>query len=154
MEEIELRAQSETVTALAFSPHKEVLASGDSGGKLIIWDGYPLKPQAKALASKSGVNSISFEPGGQWFATGCEDHTIQLWDLNGKKIRSIEVNEHPVKSVAIHPGGMILASGGGTRRNGELRIWATDTGKMLAELEVTTGTIRAMGFTPDGKSIV
>jgi WD40 repeat protein len=70
---------------------------------------------------KEMVYSIAFSPDGKILASGCEDGTIQLWEvITGKKLLQIEGGGGHVLSVSFSPAGRLLASG---HANSTILIW-------------------------------
>ena len=58
------------------------------------------------------VNSVAFNPNGSLLASGSNDKTIKLWNLETKtKIATLKGHDHWVNSVAFNPNGTLLASG-------------------------------------------
>jgi WD40 repeat protein len=55
-----------------------------------------------------------------------------------------------VRAVALSPDGKLLASGGRGRRGNELTLWDTTTGKEVATLTDSSGSLDALAFSPDG----
>ena len=58
-----------------------------------------------------------------------------------------------VLSVTVSPDGKTLASGGGTTRERELKLWDIATGKATAALKGHTVEVRSVAFSPDGKTL-
>src|SRR4051812_7089900 len=58
-----------------------------------------------------------------------------------------------VLSVAVSPDGKTLASGGGTTRERELKLWDMATGKATAALKGHTVEVRSVAFSPDCKTL-
>lgn len=52
--------------------------------------------------------------------------------------------------VAISPGARWIAAGGG---DGSLTIWHGDSGELAARLEVGTGVVKSVAFSPDGERL-
>jgi WD40 repeat protein len=72
------------VLSVAFSPDRKTLAS--SGGwqdyTVRLWDVAGQK-QIGLLQGHTGVvYSVAFSPGGKWLASGSDDGTILLWEVN------------------------------------------------------------------------
>jgi WD40 repeat protein len=68
-------------TAAAFSPHGQILATGNADGTVRLWD-VTAHRQITALTRPAGaVNSVAFSPDGKTLATGNADHTVRLWDV-------------------------------------------------------------------------
>ena len=62
-----------------------------------------------------------------------------------------------VAAVAFSPDNKILASGGGTTEgffpHGEIKLWNTTNGTLIAELKGHRGLVDAIAFSPDGKLV-
>jgi WD40 repeat protein len=90
-----LQGHTGQVLSVAFSPDGKLLASTSSDRTIKLWnlekiDGadqaidrdLPLEAECLTLQGHSkGVQSIAFSPEGQILATGSEDETIKLWDV-------------------------------------------------------------------------
>jgi WD40 repeat protein len=69
---------------------------------------------------------VSFSPDGKTLATGSEDKTIKLWNLEKEKendIRTLRGHTDIVLSVSFSPDGKTLASGSGDRT---VKLWNLD----------------------------
>jgi WD40 repeat protein/serine/threonine protein kinase len=79
--EIVQRLTAEQVTALAFSPDGQRLASGSLDGDLTLWE----TQTGRRLATLSGplgqVQDLAFAPDGTRLATTSSDGTVRLWDV-------------------------------------------------------------------------
>ncbi|KAI0690233.1 WD40 repeat-like protein [Cerioporus squamosus] len=110
------------VSALAFSPDGALLASGDSSGKIVLYDVRERKTVTTRWSFHSGrVNSLAWTADGQHCASGSLDTHVYVWSV-----------AKPMKNIAIKnagPGGVNavfwlkdgeLASAGA---DGCVRLW-------------------------------
>jgi WD40 repeat protein len=121
-QEICILKRSGTVTSLTFSPDGQLLANSNAGNTIKIWqlnsgeELFTLKTHpAKFNSTKrhtAKVNSVAFSPDGQTLASGSDDKTIKIWQLNtGKVICTLKEHLAPIQSIAFSPDGQTLVSG-------------------------------------------
>ncbi|MCS7272016.1 MAG: WD40 repeat domain-containing protein, partial [Gemmataceae bacterium] len=98
------------------------------------------------------VTAVAFSPDGQRLATGSYGR-VTLWDLN--TVRPVWMNTHVlgmVHDVKFSPDGQTLAVAGGQPSvRGEVRLLATDTGRLLRTLGGHRDAVAAVAFSPDGR---
>jgi WD40 repeat protein len=76
----ELKSANGFFSAVSFSPDGRTLATGTSGGTMIMWDVQSGKITRELPAHSAGVTSLSFSPNGRYVATASRDKTVCLWD--------------------------------------------------------------------------
>lgn len=104
---------------------------------------------------KDWVNSIALSPDGHTLASGGEDKTVKLWNINtGQEIRTLKKgwwykgHDAPVRTVAFSPDGQTLASGSD---DNTIKLWEVSTGKIRRILHGEGYWVRTVAFSPDGK---
>ena len=97
------------------------------------------------------VWSVAFSPNGQTLASGSQDRTIRLWDLNnGNLKRTLTGHRDAVNSIAFSPDGRTLASGSW---DGTIRLWNPNNGNLKRTLTGHTDGISSVAFSPDGQTL-
>jgi WD40 repeat protein len=108
---------------------------------------------SKVLKGHSGdVNTVAFSPDGQQLASGSNDHSVKLWDINtGKEISTFTDAQDDILTVAFHPDGHLLAAGGNEQT---IQLWDLNTKEKTGTLVGHQGIIHSIAFSPDGQTLV
>jgi small GTP-binding protein len=84
----------------------------------------PLTVLERTLTGHKGVswiNSVAVSPDGAWAASGAEDNTVRIWDLETGDCRAtLKGHREDVRRVSISPDGTQLASGS---KDGSIILW-------------------------------
>lgn len=88
--------------------------------------------ERRLTGHKDWVNSVAVNPDGTWAASGSDDKTIKIWDLETGQCRAtLEGHTEGVMSVAITPDGKRIVSGG---TDEAVRVWDAVTLKNQTNL--------------------
>jgi hypothetical protein len=114
----------------------------------------------------ASVEAIAFSPDGTWVVTGAgsavyddgnpQETSVRVWDLvTGQLRRSLNgIPRGVVAALAVSPDGTKIAAGVGDR----VIVWDAKTGSVLwSEVEPVapaSRSVKTLGFTPDGRSVV
>lgn len=71
----------ETVTALAFAPNSQILASGSNDTTINLYDIENKEILTTINAHRKSVKAIKFSPDGKLLASGSMDRTVKVWDV-------------------------------------------------------------------------
>lgn len=155
--ELTWRAHHSVVSATAFSPDEEWLATGSWDGVIKMWD---VSNGALLWTSPSveAIMALAFSPNGRALASGGTDSKVRIWNnTNGVLLQTLNEHAGPVFCVAWSPDGKILASAG---HDAQIQLWemARDDALLLKPTprqrpEAHTGPVRGLAFSPDGRTL-
>lgn len=104
---------------VAISPDSQIIVS--HGGKSIqLWN---LQTGALLHSLQTGIritSTAAISPYGKYFAIGCFDGNVRIWNFRGELLHALEGHSGPVSAVAIGLLGETLVSGG---ENGTVKLW-------------------------------
>jgi WD40 repeat protein len=120
------------VMSAAFSPDGTRVAAVVGQRKIPqvkVWDAQTGKEVFSLQGHSATVNCLAFSPDSQRLASGSEDLTLRIWNLQkGQQMRTLE----------------------------EVKVWDTHTRKETRSLKARaegTGILRGVAFSPDGKRL-
>jgi hypothetical protein len=140
----------EPMGALAFSADGKVLGTGGKQGMIRLWNARSGQELGQLAGHTNYIDQLVFTPDGDLLASVSHDGTARLWDLHTRReIRSMKVDFGV--ALALSPDGRSLAAGGGP---GIVRVWEVASGKERATFDGGAGSVMALLFLPDGKTLV
>jgi WD40 repeat protein len=139
------------VTGVAMTPNGELIASGNSNGKIQLWRGRFL---LRMLAGHQGsVHNLSLSRDGRWLISTGADRQIYLWRTeDGQLMHSLHDRvDHTVSQVLFSPDGKQIAA---ANEDGEINLW-NQQGETLINLQSPNNRpIFSLAFSPSGKYLV
>ena len=145
-----MKKHTDWVTAAAFSPNGEWLASADRNGGIVIWDADNGLEIHTLAGHKSAVTALSWRPDSKVLASVSEDGSAKVWEMQeGKQARTW--NPHPSGALSIsytHDGRVVTCG-----RDNQVTTWSAD-GTKLKSYEFTNELPVRATFTHDGSRIV
>jgi WD40 repeat protein len=140
-----------SIDSLAFSPDGKYLVTGDSQGRVQIWNALTGQEILLLLDHSGGVRSVVWSPDGKTIASGGDDQTVKLWDVHsGECLLTLAGHNSLVKSVTWSPDGKTIASGGDDQT---VKLWDVHSGECLLTLEGHNSLVKSVTWSPDGKTI-
>lgn len=144
--------QRSPVARIAFSPDGTRLATaGRDEESITLWELGTGTCRVIQEDAPGRVTAIAFSPDGSTLATSTAlEHVVRLWDLKTWRIRYVLGHALPVNSLAFSPEGLLLATAG---NDGFITLWSVATGERRASVDTQARSLRAVAFSPDGRTI-
>jgi WD40 repeat protein/energy-coupling factor transporter ATP-binding protein EcfA2 len=99
---------------------------------------------------KQNVTSVAFSPDGHYIASGSEDRTVWLWDLEGNSVgKPFRGHQDYVNSIAFSPDGRYIITGSSDKT---VRLWDLK-GNRINTFQGHQHVVSSVAFSPDGKYI-
>jgi WD40 repeat protein len=139
---------SSAVHSVAFSPNGQILAAGDLGGDIGLWNAASGRRTA-TLPEGSPIDSVAFSPNAQMLAAGDYTKNISLWDIANARRTATLPEGSLVLSVAFSPNGQMLAAGD---LGGDIGLWDMADGRRIATL-AEGSAVASVAFSPNGQML-
>jgi WD40 repeat protein len=158
-----LGVHDRAIWGLVFSGDGRHLASS-SEGEVKLWDAMRLEEtleeaQEDPLTLPARVpgdgSNVAFSPDGRRLATGSEENTVIIWDVEtGVECLTLRgKHSGEVYAVAFSPidGGRLIATAG---EDSAVKVWDSRTGKLIHSFRGHEGLVSSLAFSRDGHHLV
>ncbi|MBD2292560.1 hypothetical protein H6G06_03430 [Anabaena sphaerica FACHB-251] len=140
-----------SVYSLAYSPDGKYLVTGDSNGRVQIWNAVTGREILTFVGHSNCVNSVAWSGDGLTLASGSSDKTVKLWDVQtGDCVRTLQGHSSLVRSVAWSGDGLTLASGSSDKT---VKLWDVQTGDCVRTLQGHSSLVRSVAWSGDGLTL-
>jgi WD40 repeat protein/serine/threonine protein kinase len=141
------------VNSVSFSADGKRLATTDSD-TVITWEMQSGRKILEQSSENGNVSLVCCSPDGKYQATGHQNGTIELRDLESGKITlTLKENKGPVYSLNFGPKGDLLACGTGNPDGHAIRVYDVITGKVTLTLQGHDHDVTDLSFAPDGRHL-
>ncbi|WP_405674553.1 WD40 repeat domain-containing protein [Streptomyces sp. NBC_01511] len=139
-----------SVTALAFSPQGDLLATGSAGGPTQLWDvARPARPALKeTLDPAADAYAVAFEPGGRSTAWRF-DGRVTFRGLDGERLGSLRTRAN---DMAYAPDGVLFATTDTRAR--EITVWDVTEPRRPRSVTTVPESDGFVRFAPDSRHLV
>ena len=118
-----LEGHGREVNALAFHPSAPLLASGDAGGRVRLWDLETREFRAELAGHETEVTALAFTDDGRTLASGSVDGEVRLWDAgSGAAIGRLDADDDNLWSLDFAADGRSLVAA----LDRSLCLWSID----------------------------
>jgi len=152
-----LSAHTKRVSAIAFSPDGQTLATGAEEATALLWDISTRRVRATLPGHDRIVSRLGFSPNGRNLETGSFERFIRLWDVRSGELRATFEHKEFISAVAFAPDSHLVATA--SLQDLTVKLWNVDTagleGNLLHEIECRTcgKSIGSVAFSSDGKTL-
>jgi WD40 repeat protein len=140
------------VTALAFRPDGDMLATGHDDGRVRLWDTISHGMIREWQQDSSPVSTLSFSGDGKKLAVGREDRTLGLFDVvHGVGLGKFAGHTDRITGITWHPSTRFFAT---SSWDTTARLWEVQKGEPIFILNGQADQVHAVCFSPDGNLLV
>jgi hypothetical protein len=145
------------VSAVAFAPQGNLVATGDDLGRIRLWqragpaDKWTLAHELRG--HRGSITGLRFTPAGSTLVSSCGDRTCGQWDVDSGQEKRDLVLKHPeyVSSLDLSADGTLAIT---TCEDGAARLWRLSDASLLQTLSPPgpDKVYNAASFSPDGSA--
>ncbi|MGB3419669.1 MAG: pentapeptide repeat-containing protein [Dolichospermum sp.] len=139
------------VYSLAYSPDGKYLATGDSEGRVQIWNALTGREILTFVGHSNCVNSVAWSGDGLTLASGSDDNTVKLWNVqSGDCVQTLEGHSSGVTSVAWSEDSQTLASGS---FDNTVKLWNVQSGDCVRTLQGHSSGVNSVAWSGDSQTL-
>jgi WD40 repeat protein len=145
-----IRADSNQLSSVTWSPDGKRLATGGSEGSVKIWDASTGQLRSVLPGHRGEVLAVAWSPDGRRIASAGRDQMAKIWDLESAKVVNLAGHRLAVNGLAWRPDSQQLVS---CSDDGTVRIWDSTSGANVRTF-ATTNWLGTVAWSGDGTRLV
>ena len=148
--EITTLRHDEWLWAVAFSSDGTLLATGDNRGQINVWDLQNQHAVTQLHVGSNSVYTVQFSPNDQILAGAGYEGKVKLWTVPNWKSYGTLTSNSTISDISFSPDNSMLTGTGYESVN----LWKVDSGEKSATLTGHRGWVKAVVFSPDGRTVM
>ena len=148
--EITTLRHDEWLWAVAFSSDGTLLATGDHRGQINVWDLQNQHAVTQLHVGSNPVYTVQFSPNDQILAGAGYEGKVKLWTVRNWKPYGTLTSNSTISDISFSPDNSMLTGTGYESVN----LWEVDGGEKSATLTGHRGWVKAVVFSPDGRTVM
>ncbi len=147
---LRLAGHEASIYGIAYSGDGRYLATASLDMTVKVWDASTGGEVHTLRHPNQKVIGVAFSPDGRLLASNAVGAVVRLWDVaTGEEVRRFDAQSMGARAggLAFSPDGKQLAVIWG----GDVKVWETATGRLVARLRCGFGVVRSPTYSPDGR---
>jgi WD40 repeat protein len=149
-----MQGDKDCIYSIDWSPDGKLIASGSYDKMVKLWD-VASGAEVRNLADHiDAVFAVAFSPDGKRLASASQDRTVKIWDVaSGQRLYTLGDATDGLTSLEYSSSGDQIVAAGYDKTIYVWRLGNSDS-SLVQSLIADEGSILALAWTPDGKTIV
>lgn len=144
-----IKKHTDWITAVAFSPNGQVLATADRNGGISLWDPDNAQELFTLAGHKSAITALSWRGDSKLLASSSEDGTVKLWEMQeGKQFKTWDAHGPGALCVNYSHDGRLVTCG----RDSNITLWDAN-GSKIRSVTTTNNLPLRVTFSHDDSTI-
>ncbi|KAJ5165461.1 uncharacterized protein N7500_007291 [Penicillium coprophilum] len=144
-----LEGHYDSISSIAWSQHKNRLASGSHDNTIRIWDPDTGQCALVLQGHNDWIKSIAWSQDESRLASGSSDRTVRIWDpVTGQCVLVLKGHSDSVRSIAWSQDGSRLASGSSDMT---VRFWDLVTGQCISTAQGHSDSVWSIAWSQDDR---
>lgn len=146
---LELKKHTDWIYTLRYSPDGVLLASGDRGNGLVLWEAESGNLYADLVGHKAAVTNVDFRMDSNLLASASHDGTVKLWDmLESKEVKSWAAHGGGANDIRFARDGRLVTAG----KDAKIKLW-NGNGELQKEFSGLAESALKASVSGDGATV-